>query len=148
MKPKKSHADRQSRKAHILATIQAHAATSTYAEIAAMLGVSRGIVVGIGYEAGVKKPRVEPKFRARMARAREVVLRHARTHTLAQMGRMLGVTRERVRRMCVKWEITRPKLWQSPLRGVSDAELHRRVQQPDKRLGEIARELAVGRDTL
>ena len=124
-------------------------ATKTYAEIAALLGMTLNQVGTLAYKAGFKKPHVGGKLRlADHARARKVIQAHASTHSLARIGRMLGLTATRVLQLCKKWRIERPNLGVSPLRRMSNPGLRKLVHQPDKHLKEIAREAGVCRRTL
>ncbi len=134
--------------AAILAVIKAHATTKIYAEIAGLLGVSRNLVVRVGRQAGFRKLYVSKELRAKQARQREVILAHASTHTLKEIGRMLGVTDERVRQLYKKWQIERHNFMYSPLRWMSQRQLRRLARQPDKTLVEIAAEADVAPVTL
>jgi len=134
--------------ATILAVIKKHATTKTQAEIAALLGLPLHWVGGVGRKAGFKKPHVSGKLRAKQAHQREVILAHGNTHTLAEMGGMLGVTGEYVRQLCEKWQIKRSINWNYALSGIGDAQLRKLVRQPDKFLTEIAKEIGVAAKTL
>jgi len=134
--------------ATILATIKAHTTTKTYAEIGALLGVARKLVVRVGRQAGFRKLYVSKELRAKQARQREVIRSHASTHTLKEIGRMLGVTDERVRQLCEKWQIERRNFMYSPLRWVSRLQLRKLARQPDRTLVEIAAEVCVSAETL
>ena len=134
--------------ATILATIKAHATTKSYAEIAALLGVTFNKVITIAREAGIKKPPVAGKLGGQHARVREMILAHASTHTLKEIGRMLGVTKQRVHQLYEKWRIQRQNFMYSPLRGMSRRQLRKLARQPDKTLSGIAGEAGVSAGTL
>jgi hypothetical protein len=132
----------------ILAAIQSHGATKSYAEIGALLGLPANVVNSVGLRAGFKKPSIFVKFRTQQARQRELILAHVGTHTLEQLGQLLGVTRERARQICEKWKIKREKFSSSKLRLVSDEELRKVVRQSEKPQAAMARELGVADTTL
>ena len=134
--------------ATILATIKAHATTKTYAEIAALLGLSRRHVARVGRRAGFRKLYVSKELRAKRDHQRKVILAHASTHTLKEIGCMLGVTNERVRQLCEKWRIERHSFGCSPLHWMSRLQLRKLVRQPDKTMVEIAGEAGVSAGTL
>ena len=138
----------EKQKAAILAAIKKHATTKSYAELAKLLGLSRGVLTYVSHQAGFHKPFVGAKNRANQARMRKFILAHARTHTMAHMGRVLGVTRQRVLQLCQKWQIKRPRTTYSKLQTVSDRELRKVVRQPKKPFYAMASELGVTNQTL
>ncbi|MCX6897848.1 MAG: hypothetical protein NT105_04035 [Verrucomicrobia bacterium] len=132
----------------ILAAIKAHAASKSYTEIAAMLGVTLSMVSSIGRQAGFAKPYTSSRRCARNKRLRELIQAHAATHSLKAIGQMLGLTGERVRQICEKWGIERQNFSLSPLRGMSSRELRKLARQPERTLKEIAADAGVEAETL
>ncbi|MCX6907939.1 MAG: hypothetical protein NTY01_07850 [Verrucomicrobia bacterium] len=129
--------------AAILAAIKAHATTKIYAEIAELMGVSRATVRVVARKAGFKKPQVPGRRRAKDAHMRKVILAHVETHSLARIGRLLGVTGGHVGRLCKTWRIKRRNFSYSPLRHMSRRALRKLVRQPAKLLKEVASEAGV-----
>jgi len=134
--------------ARILAAIKAHARAKSYGEIAALLGLSKAVVAGVGRKAGFRKPYVQEVRRAKLAHTRKVIIDHARTHTLRQIGRMLDVTGEAVRLLCKRWKIERRNFKIPGVRGMTSRELRELVHQPEKTLTSIAREAGITGESL
>lgn len=126
--------------ATILATIKAHATTKSRREIAALLGVSLCCICYVMRRAGFKKPLVQSKRLATLAHQREIVLAHGSTHSLVELGRMLGVCRQRAWQICNRWRVKRKKYVYSKFGWMSSRQLRKLARQPDKSLAAIAAE--------
>ncbi|MBI5687475.1 MAG: hypothetical protein HZC54_20575 [Verrucomicrobia bacterium] len=134
--------------ATILATVKQHAATHTQKQIAAMLGVSTRVVAKTSWKAGFKKPMVQIKHREALARQRAFVLAHAPTHTMAELGQMMGVSKARAGQICRRWGVRRISSGYSKASRMSDRELRDVARQRDKTLTAIAAEVGVHVNTL
>lgn len=122
----------------ILATIKAHATTKTRREIAALLGVSLLCICYVMRRAGFKKPLVQSKRLATLAHQREIVLAYGSTRSLVELGRMLGVCRQRAWQICKRWRVKRKKYVHSKFGCMGTRHLRKLARQPDKSLAALA----------
>src|ERR1041384_810793 len=133
----------RSDKPKILAALKAHARTKNYNGIAEMLGVSPATVYYVGSLVGFKKPYVQMSCRSKHDRMRKYFQAHARTQSMKQMGRAMGVSGERARQLCNQWQIDFRRRPPSRLEPLSDRELRKAVRPPMKSFKAMARELGV-----